>query len=207
VERHNLDGSLVRLRRRLKDDQNGVTGLETAIVLIAFVMVAATFAYVVLSAGIFSSQRAKDLVHAGLQQTGSTVELKGNVLARMVEGIATEACFTVTNIPGADPVDFTNDPETGGTVVISYSDDFQQYPSLDWAVTRLNGSDDDFLLDENELFQIAVDLTAVNESATLEEEMLGPYHSFVLELKPPAGAVLSMELTIPPRFKQFVVLE
>ena len=34
-------------------EQKGITGLETAIILIAFVVVAAVFAYTVLSAGLF----------------------------------------------------------------------------------------------------------------------------------------------------------
>ncbi|HUV53535.1 MAG TPA: archaellin/type IV pilin N-terminal domain-containing protein, partial [Dehalococcoidia bacterium] len=42
----------------MRRDERGITGLETAIILIAFVVVASVFAYTVLSAGIFSSQKA-----------------------------------------------------------------------------------------------------------------------------------------------------
>ena len=38
-----------------KADQKGITGLETAIVLIAFVVVASVFAFAVLSTGLTSS--------------------------------------------------------------------------------------------------------------------------------------------------------
>jgi len=48
-----------KLFRKLRERQEGITGLETAIILIAFVIVASVFAYVVLSAGLFSSQKAK----------------------------------------------------------------------------------------------------------------------------------------------------
>jgi len=37
----------------------GITGLETAIILIAFVVVAWVFAFNVLSTGIFASERSK----------------------------------------------------------------------------------------------------------------------------------------------------
>ena len=37
-------------------DQRGITGLETAIVLIAFVVVASVFAFAVLSTGLLSSE-------------------------------------------------------------------------------------------------------------------------------------------------------
>ena len=40
--------------KRLRSKEQGITGLETAIILIAFVIVASVFAYVVLSAGLFS---------------------------------------------------------------------------------------------------------------------------------------------------------
>ncbi len=55
---------------RLRGDSRGITGLETAIILIAFVVVASVFAYTVLSAGIFSSEKGKEAVHSGLKQTG-----------------------------------------------------------------------------------------------------------------------------------------
>ncbi|MGA9142077.1 MAG: archaellin/type IV pilin N-terminal domain-containing protein, partial [Methanocella sp.] len=42
------------------------TGLEAAIVLIAFVVVAAVFSYVMLGAGFFTSQKSKEVVHTGV---------------------------------------------------------------------------------------------------------------------------------------------
>jgi flagellin-like protein len=40
-------------------DQRGITGLETAIVLIAFVVVASVFAFAVLNTGLLSSEKSK----------------------------------------------------------------------------------------------------------------------------------------------------
>ena len=65
-------------------DQRGVTGLETAIILIAFVVVASVFAFTVLSTGIFSAERGKETIHAGLKESRSTIEVKGSVLANGV---------------------------------------------------------------------------------------------------------------------------
>ena len=62
-------------------DQRGVTGLEIAIILIAFVVVASVFAFTVLSAGIFSSERGKETVFAGLEEAQGTLEPKGRVTA------------------------------------------------------------------------------------------------------------------------------
>ncbi len=69
---------------QLGGDQRGVTGLETAIILIAFVVVASVFAFTVLSTGIFSAERGKETIHAGLQQARSSVELKGSIVANGV---------------------------------------------------------------------------------------------------------------------------
>ena len=41
-------------------NQQGITGLETAIVLIAFVVVAAVFAFAVLNTGLLSSEKSKE---------------------------------------------------------------------------------------------------------------------------------------------------
>ena len=54
--------------------QKGITGLETAIILIAFVVVASVFAFTVLSTGIFSSEKGKETVYAGLQEARSSLE-------------------------------------------------------------------------------------------------------------------------------------
>ncbi len=191
---------LGRLRYRVNSDERGITGLETAIVLIAFVMVASVFAYVVLSAGLFSAQKAKEAVYIGLQETRSSVDLKGNVLAWVVNGNVTEIYLTVTALPGADPVDFTN-TTAERTVVISYSDSRQHNPSVEWSVTRLTSLGDDYLLDDNELFQIEIDLVASGI-----EPLPGAHDRFVLELKPPAGAVLTIERSISSRRDEFVVL-
>jgi archaeal flagellin FlaB len=105
------------MSREIKTMQNekGITGLETAIILIAFVIVASVLAYVVISAGLFSSQKAKDAVNAGIEQTGATVEIKGNVIVQMESGFATKAFFTVGVVPGGNAVDLTDYYGSTGT--------------------------------------------------------------------------------------------
>ena len=62
-----------------KHNDEGFTGLEAAIVLIAFVVVAAVFSYVVLGAGFFTTQKAQQTVHTGVNQATSAVEPSGPV--------------------------------------------------------------------------------------------------------------------------------
>ncbi|MCW3131582.1 MAG: hypothetical protein N2V73_02510 [Candidatus Methanospirare jalkutatii] len=60
--------------------RKGFTGLEAAIVLTAFVVVAAVFSYVVLNAGFFTTQKSKEVVHTGVEQATSSIELAGDVI-------------------------------------------------------------------------------------------------------------------------------
>jgi len=196
----------IKLMQRIRSEERGITGLETAIILIAFVMVASVLAYVVLTAGLFSAQKAKEAVHAGLTEVRSTMELKGNVILKMVEGYGTELYFTVGCPAASDPIDFTDTTDGDNVVVISYADDYQQFPTMDWTVTKLNTTDEDNLLDSDELFQVTVDLAAVNDGAATDNEKLGPYHKFALEVKPPTGAVLTIERRVPARVSQLVNL-
>jgi flagellin FlaB len=189
-----------KLLQKIRQKQEGITGLETAIILIAFVIVASVFAYVVLSAGLFSSQKAKEAVNAGVRSTMSTIELKGNVVAKMESSVVTELYFNV-GIPAAGtPVDFTPTTNSTNTVVISYFDADNLIPSVNWTIQKLSTINNDNLLDSNELFQLTVILpTSGNVS-------VGPYDSFALEIKPPDGPVLPIERTVPGRISQYVNL-
>ncbi len=190
-----------RLLKKIRKAQEGITGLETAIILIAFVIVASVFAYVVLSAGLFSSQKTKEAVTAGLQSTMKTVEVKSNIIAKMENSVVTEVYFCV-GIPGAGtPVDFSP-PASGNlsSLIISYSDADNLIPSVNWTMTKLSAVNTDNLLDPNELFQITVTMpTSGNIS-------IGPYESFELEIIPADGPVLSVERTVPGRVSQYVNL-
>ncbi|OGO32396.1 MAG: hypothetical protein A2Z29_02290 [Chloroflexi bacterium RBG_16_56_11] len=187
--------------------QQGITGIETAIILIAFVIVASVFAYVVLSAGLFSTQKAKEAIHAGLEEAKATVEVKGNMYGTMVNGVLNTIYFTVATTTGGDQIDFTppSSSNNSNLVVISYTDAYQIFPSVNWTLTKLNTADVDNLLDKNELFMITVDLSVVSANVT-DEKKPGAYHRFSLEVKPPVGAVLVLERTVPARVDEIVNL-
>ena len=68
----------------MKQD-NAFTGLEAAIVLIAFVVVAAVFSYVLLGAGFFATQKAQEVTYAGIQQTTSNMFLIGQVYGNVTD--------------------------------------------------------------------------------------------------------------------------
>jgi len=57
----------------------GVIGIESAIVLIAFVIVAAALAFVVLNMGFSTTQKAKTAIIAAVEESGSSMEIAGKV--------------------------------------------------------------------------------------------------------------------------------
>ena len=57
----------------------GIIGIESAIVLIAFVIVAAALAFVVLNMGFSTSQKAKVSIIAALEEAGSSLEVAGKI--------------------------------------------------------------------------------------------------------------------------------
>ena len=78
---------------RVRRDERGITGLETAIVLIAFVVVASVFAYAVITTGLFSSEKARSSAEAGIKQAKSSITPKGStvLLQAQAYGKATSA--------------------------------------------------------------------------------------------------------------------
>jgi len=61
------------------DNGPAFTGLEAAIVLIAFVVVAAVFSYVVLGAGFFTTQKSQETIYRGVEQATSNIQMVGQV--------------------------------------------------------------------------------------------------------------------------------
>jgi len=197
-------------------EQKGITGLETAIILIAFVVVAAVFAYTALSAGLFSTQKSQEAVYAGLQEARSTLELKGAVIATAnntgASGTIKQISFTVGNVLGGEAIDFTeptaaaaNDGIAHTTsnhkVVISYIDADQKVKDLYWTVTKLGSDDGDSLLEMNEKYEIVIgNGTATTSGGNLIDCLstaLAANKTFTIEVKPPKGAILNIERTTP----------
>ena len=196
--------------------EKGITGLETAIILIAFVVVAAVFAYTALSAGLFATQKSQQAVYSGLKEAQSTMELKGSVIATANSTGATgkvgEVSFTVSTVLGGDAIDFT--PPTNGAlgvatshenkVVINYIDDTQEVDDLYWNITKVGNDNGDYMLGPGEKFQINVG-SSTNGKGNLVNALgtdLGVNTTFTLNVVTPSGAILSIERTTPPSLDQ-----
>ncbi len=156
----------------MNTNQRGITGLETAIILIAFVVVASVFAFTVLSTGVFASERSKETIFAGLEQTKSSLRPSGSVIAFKGFVGSTEAIFKVSmiveSVDGASPIDLTapytadgsgTDPDSSVTTnrtSIVYIDDNQILQDVPWSVAFMGDDNGDDLLDDGEKAEIVV---------------------------------------------------
>ena len=183
--------------RRVREER-GITGLETAIVLIAFVVVAAVFAFVVLSTGLFSSERGKETVYAGLAKTRGSMELTGGVIATSNTTQLTAFTFDLTLAAGGDsvnlnPADTTTTAPSSATSTAPYTNN-----NLTYTTTVITG-DSDKLLEPGELLEINIDLT---QDAGI---VIGTNKTFTLEVKPPQGSYMVIQRTTPASINQSVI--
>ena len=186
------------LYKTLRRDERGITGLETAIILIAFVVVASVFAYTVLSAGIFSSQKGQEAVYAGLEEARASMSVKGSMFAYGPSGNVTTLSFCLVNTMKGQEVDMTPSGGNGTTnnvTIISFTDSAQHIADLAWSTVFVGDNNLDDLLEDDEQCVVTIDLTAVTAPVT----GLDVYDSFSIEVKPVTGACLVMERTLPGR--------
>jgi flagellin FlaB len=180
-------------QRELRSDKKGFTGLEAAIVLTAFVVVAAVFSYVVLNAGFFTTQKTEEVVHTGVGQATSSVELVGDVIAHGDGTNVTNVTLTLGLTAGRNPVDLKIN-----RTIISYSDKNQYVANvsrdLSWIGEQLTA---DTVLETGEKAEIVVNLTAGGGDTTYLTTPLMKNTKFAIELKPPEGATLTIERITP----------
>jgi flagellin FlaB len=182
-----------RLRKvaRAAQAERGITGLETAIILIAFVVVATVFAFVVLTSGVFSAERGKETVFAGLQKARGTIEIRGGVVATSAAGAVTSIQITVANVAAGDAIPL--DPAaTTNRSVIAYRDNNTVVNDVAYTVTWISG-DADNLLEPGELAILSID-----PAAMVPAPSIAPNVRFTFELQTPVGAVIDITRQIPP---------
>jgi len=163
-----------------------MTGLETAIILIAFVTVASVLAYSVLSAGIFSAERGKETVYKGLESAQRTTEVKGSVLGLSDNGSKLDAVqFTLALVLANEAVD-TN------AIVVNYFDKDFHSEGLTANFTMSIGSTERgtaSMLENDEQFLASIAIPASANATS--------YDIISIELIPPTGATITIKRTLP----------
>ncbi|MCI0879316.1 MAG: hypothetical protein J4N78_10580 [Chloroflexi bacterium] len=192
----------------LSKDQRGITGLETAIVLIAFVVVASVFAFAVLSTGLLSAEKSKETVLGGLAETSSTIAIRGDIIATANTNTTFIDSIKFTLSSAAQASDAVDLSTTG--VVVTYLDSDQatncknpaetNVPAdsqCSWSTKWIIGNKD--LLDPGEQMDMTVTLTNLTPLLPKNKE-------FTIQVKPNVGAVVIVNRTTPAELKKIMSL-
>ena len=205
---------------KLRRDEKGFTGLEAAIVLIAFVVVAAVFSYVMLGAGFYTTQKSKKVVDTGVKQASSSLTLDGQYIFLNCtdssgtahtgsNGTVQKIYFYVTQTAGGSPVDLNMtsvsittesgfyqlffNTSTGANCV---GDDSENKPNCGWWYKSVVG-DGDNVVEPNEKYKITIN---VSNSVWQGIGEIKPNDEVTIEVRPPIGAPLVITKTMPPSF-------
>ncbi|MEM0027125.1 MAG: archaellin/type IV pilin N-terminal domain-containing protein [Ignisphaera sp.] len=231
----------MKMRTRLL---RGIVGIEAAIVLIAFVVVAAALAFVALNMGFYTTQRSKEVMAQGLAQASSSLEVDGTVLAKVGTTNQEVICviIPVRLSAGQKDVDLTPGKADIATWVINkiagtnlYNDTKQAVTNLTKAINNLgktgtysynitnlcmlaghvtNGvavvwspnNNGDTVLQPGEKVLVVVNFTKLAEDlGHASIKGLNPYDVFKVEIKPPIGAALTVERTVPASLAYSVI--
>lgn len=148
--------------------ETAFSGLEAAIVLIAFVVVAAVFSYVMLGAGFFATQKSQEVTYSGIKQATSNLVLDGQIYG--VSTTFTEITFWLA-IP------------EGGQAQSLATNDLKLLWTKDNGDVKDNGDREvkpTNLLDPGEKAKVKFTIP--------DGESCGPGSKFTLEIKPKSGA-------------------
>lgn len=196
-------------RSSLRKDERAFTGLEAAIVLTAFVVVAAVFSYVVLNAGFFTTQTAKSTVHTGVTQATSSVELAGDVIGygNTAESKLDNVTFYLRLTAGKNPVNINKTIVTFTTsekhIVLTknytaHDNSSRSISENEWTFSWIDPleSPADNLLEKCEKVCIKADIPD-----------LDPNTDFTIEVKPPEGTTLGIDRSVPPAIYEVMNLK
>jgi len=210
---------------KIRRDEKGFTGLEAAIVLIAFVVVAAVFSYVMLGAGFYTTQKSKQVVDTGVKQASSSLTLDGQYIYLNCSsgadgqtgsnGNVGRIYFYVTQTAGGSPVDL-NKTSIAITTAKGYQQEFYNSSACEMNQDETGNNDNkqyclwwynvtvgdgDNVVEVNEKYKIIIDL---KNSSGLRWDSLGgnitPNEIITIEVRPPIGAPLTITKQLPPSF-------
>ena len=192
--------SLAKIQRSVRSfwkDERGITGLETAIILIAFVVVAAVFAFAILNAGLGATSNAEDAISTAQTETQSTLAPRGDsILVARGAGPAfvdvETVSFKLAHSPGAKAISLAD-----AITLVQYSDGTTAAETIQLGggagvciasaeSNWLTGTGD--VVDKGEIVEITVTLAAT--CLLVNEE-------WKIEVFPRDGAIVSVQGRTP----------
>ena len=197
----------------LSRKKRGMVGIDTAIILISFVLVAAAVAFVVLDMGMTSATKAKQTMVNGLQEASTALEVNGEILG-VVNGTGKgieEIAIPLGVTPGTGYVSFDT-----STFVVSFTDQYGTYPNIYEGVSHKLVTSSTNLSSLYNKTASSVSAIAYFITGNITPTVLGPYgqvllvisvnntkvmtpyNSFTVTIKPSVGGALTVSRIIPP---------
>ena len=195
---------------RIPMKRRGMTGLETAIILVAFVITAAAFSFIVLNMGFLTAQKSQTVISAGMQEATSSLQADGDLIGEfdVSAGNMTKCSFYVRLSQGKEPID-----TAGDKLIITYSNPYvygviKDDTKAGATITEVVG-DSDALVEYGERWLVEVTFSTVAGATVLNttDAYSAAYDTFRLEMRPSQGAVLAIERTIPAVNTAIMILE
>ncbi|MGQ9539167.1 MAG: archaellin/type IV pilin N-terminal domain-containing protein, partial [Candidatus Bathycorpusculaceae bacterium] len=207
------------LLKKLFKNRKGIVGVEAAIVLIAFLIIAAALSYVVINMGFYTTQKTKETMQTGLDESLTALQLDGVVTAKTN---TTSSHILYILIPvklsaGRGAVDLGSSSVVvsvylpNATLMNIYQgasitskatwDDLIKYLNLSnneakFAIYNDNGNDNT-VLESNEKAFLLIRLNATSPTG-----MLGNYETIKIEVRTAKGAALTVVRTAPGGLSQ-----
>ncbi|MDP2918775.1 MAG: hypothetical protein Q8O43_00950 [Dehalococcoidia bacterium] len=190
-----MKSKLFAILRYFHIRERGMTGVTTAIILIAFVTVASVLSYSVLSAGIFSSEKAKETVYKGLTKSSNTLEVSSYVLG--LSPNETELEFVQFFLGLAIPTEKVD----VSAIVINFWDNDSHYEGCSATITLASDSLErgiSNIMELDEQFRVTV---TIPDSANVTA-----YENFTIQVMPPTGGAIKIKRQLPSTLQQVMDL-
>ena len=193
---------------RNPEKRRGMTGLETAIILVAFVISAAAFSFIVLNMGFLTAQKSQSVVTAGMQDATSSLQSDSDVIGTF--NVTGERMLSTTFYlrlsQGREPVDSSQ-----SKLIITYSNPrtfgvIRDNSTTAAEIVQVIG-DGDKLIEYGERWKVYVNYTLVEAALNTSKAYGTSYDTFRIEIRPAQGSVLSIRRTIPPINSDVMILE
>ncbi|MEM2420099.1 MAG: archaellin/type IV pilin N-terminal domain-containing protein [Candidatus Bathyarchaeia archaeon] len=203
--------------KKLFKNRKGIVGVEAAIVLIAFIIIAAALSYVVINMGFYTTQKTKETMEAGLEESTTALQLDGVVTAK-TNDTSPHILYILVPVKlssGKGAVDLGENSVVvsvylpRATLMNIYKGAVSA-TSSNWntLITALNlannnakfaiyNGDGDTVLEANEKAFLVIRL-----NSTDTKYMLGEYETIKIEVRAAKGAALTVVRTAPGGLKE-----
>jgi archaeal flagellin FlaB len=179
-----------------RSDCNAFTGLEAAIILVTFIVVATVFSFEILASGYSTTQKSQEVIYNGIGQASSALMEAGGVYGISNSGGTIDMVnFTLGVSAGGNLVDFDK-------VVVAYSNSthLETLTPVSGRVSTVTTPGTWAVIDRRNEIGASNNLLERGEFFTISvhpSHGIAPNDRFTIELRPTGGAAISIQRTAP----------